>query len=605
MVVGFGLVGIVDIVWSKPSTANPPLDIKIPNRISAYGISIAPDDSHKIYAGTDYGVAISIDNGNTWYHEMLETTSPVFPDRTQNTVHSILALPSDRAIALSRTGIYMQEHRGIWNNIRTGDFAWCAGYPAFKTIDVSPFDSDKIFILQDYSNLLLFEVSTSMWTSIPLPGGGSRGPFVRISRSSSSDSAFDIWVGAGVNLLKTTCASIDSARTLTSSDWSALWRPAGLHDDSGYLGLNGNKLPVLYGSDGGPFKPTNIEATTWTRAALSGSGLNSYLITDIAGTNVPPGGGDSSLYFSTQDNQIWASSDDGSTWPNSDCAEGFFIQVRKDADLSSDVTVAYGKVGCGPSSSMFSDANLINQRAVPDLDMAGNPLTNMAQAFFIAQNRWVRYRIAPGSNPEIYISNNNGSNWRKHANVHLEVRGIFSISTGSSGYVIFAPFRGARVGAAGGEIVGLMKIRRSRLPRILNYDDRNLIYLPNSGSLGVRATEFDWHAIYGIDPLDPNFIIAPDIYNNVVKVSHDGGISWDTDVNLTNEATKGGSLLLYDQDQYHLQVTQISFDPYNISRIFIGTRDVGIIMSEDKGSLLDDYSSDTSNTIYYWFFLYS
>ena len=50
--------------------------------------------------------------------EMLELLSPVFPDRTQNTVHSILALPSDRAMALSRTGIYMQEHRGIWNNTR-------------------------------------------------------------------------------------------------------------------------------------------------------------------------------------------------------------------------------------------------------------------------------------------------------------------------------------------------------------------------------------------------------------------------------------------------------------------------------------------------------
>ena len=321
------------------------------------------------------------------------------------------------------------------------------------------------------------------------------------------------------------------------------------------------------------------------RAALSGSGLNSYLITDVAGTNVVPGGGDSSLYFSTQDNQIWASFDDGSTWPNSDCAEGFFIQVRKDADISTDATVAYGKVGCGPSSSMFSDANLVNQRAVPDVDTGGRPLTNMAQAFYITPNRWVRYRLAPGSNPEIYLSNNNGLNWRKHANVHLEVRGVFSISRGTSGYIIYAPFRGARVGATGGEIVGLMRIRRSRLPtRILNYDERNLIYLPDSGSLGLRATEFDWHAIYGVDPLDPNFIIAPDIYNNVVKVSHDGGISWITDTNLTNEATKGASLLLYDQDQYHLQITQITFDPYNVNRIIIGTRDAGIIISEDRGS---------------------
>ena len=92
-----------------------------------------------------------------------------------------------------------------------------------------------------------------MWTSIPLPGGSYRGPFVRILRSSSSDSAFDIWVGAGVNLLKTTCASIDSARTLTSSDWSALSRPAGLHDDSGYLGLNSQQVASLVWKRWWPF----------------------------------------------------------------------------------------------------------------------------------------------------------------------------------------------------------------------------------------------------------------------------------------------------------------------------------------------------------------
>jgi hypothetical protein len=573
-------------IWSRPSTSRSPSDPRILDRISGYAITIAPDDANKVYVGTDYGVAKSNDNGNTWRHEMLENTSPLFSDRTQNKVGSILALPDNKAIALSHTGIYIQERPGMWSNIRTGEFALCSGYPAFKTIDVSPFDSDKIFILQDYSNLLLFEISSSRWTTITLPPlsrGRSHGPFVRISRSSSSSTSFEIWVGQGVFLLKATCASIEAARALTSSDWTSLWRPAGIHDDTGYLGLNRSKLPVLYGSDGGPFKPTNREATTWTRAALSGSGLNSYLITDVAGTNINPGGGDSSLYFSTQDNAIWASSDDGVTWPNNDCAEGFFIQVRNDADLSTDVTVAYGKVGCDPSPSMFSDANLLNQRAVPDIDTSGNPLTNMAQAFYITPNRWVRYRLARGSNPEIYLSNNNGLNWRKHANIHLEVRGIFSVSRRRSGYIIYAPFRGARVSASGSEIIGLMRIRGSSAGRILNYDDGNLIYLPNNGSLGVRATEFDWHAIFGVHPLDPDFIIAPDIYNNVVKVSENGGVSWRDDVNLTNEVTNGGRLLLYDQDASHLQVTQISFDPYNVNRILVGTRDSGIILSEDRG----------------------
>jgi hypothetical protein len=586
--------------WSKPATANPPSSDRIPGRISAYGISYAPDNGNKVYVGTDHGVAVSDDNGSTWSHHMLETTSPISPDKEQNAARSVLALPDDKAIALCRTGIYSTDNGGeTWNRIRSGDFTF--GAPGgFKNIDVSPLDSDKVFILQDYSNLLLYEVAADSWTTLPLPGGRSRGPFVRVSRSSANASSIDIWVGAGVNLLKATCEDIDSVRSITASTWTALHRAAGLHDDSGYLGLDNDKRPVLYGSDGGLFKPTNAAATTWTLAATGGSGLNSYQITDLAGTNVgplPSGGYKTSLYFSTQDNGIWASPDGGTTWPNSDCAEGFHIEVRKDAASDSEVIVAYGKVGCGPSGSMFSNANLLNQRAVPDVDTAGATLSNMWQAFFISPNNWVRYRVPPGANTEIWVSQNNGSNWRHIANVALQPWGVFAVSGSAANPTIYAPFRGARTRPDGSERVGLLKLTRVlRIPGavrpgsllvrnlVWNYGDRHLIYLPDDGSLGRRATEFDWQAVYGVDPTDPDYIIAPDIHNQVVKVSRDGGVSWHTDSNLTNEVTQGGSLLLYDADPYHMQVTHISFDPYNPDRILVGTREAGVIISEDRGN---------------------
>ena len=68
----------------------------------------------------------------------------------------------------------------------------------------------------------------------------------------------------------------------------------------------------------------------------------------------------------------------------------------------------------------------------------------------------------------------------------------------------------------------------------------------------------------------------------MVKVSRNGGGSWITDDNLTNELTRKGKLL-YGGDEYRIQITQISFDPYNQNRILIGTRDAGIIISEDGG----------------------
>jgi photosystem II stability/assembly factor-like uncharacterized protein len=575
--------------WSKPTTAAPPSSTRIPNRISAYGISYAPDNVNKVYVGTDYGVAISNDNGSTWSHNMLENTSPLWRDKMQNSVRSVLALPNNKAIVLSGTGIYLSDDGGAsWNIIRSGNFTFRSG---FKNIDVSPIDSDKVFILQDYSNLLLYKVTDKRWTPISLPGGGSRGPFIRVSKNIDIiiENSIDIWIGAGVNLLKATCPNIDSVKKLTVSDWLVLWRPAGIHDDSGYLGLDNNKLPVFYGSDGGLFRPTNASATEWTRGATGGSGMNSYQITDLAGTNVREfvrGGGTAytSLYFATQDNGIWASSDDGVTWPNYDGAEGFKLQVTNNATPEEEITVAYGKVGRGPSSSMFSDADLVNQRAVPDVDITGSPLSNMAQAFFISRDNWIRHRIPPGSNPEIYVSQNNGLNWRKKAEIALEVRGVFAVAGPSSDPTIYAPFKGARTTPDGNEIVGLINLRNVFTSTVLNYSDLDLIYLPDDGSLGVRATEFDWQAVYGVDPRNPRYIIAPDIYNNVIKVSRNGGAVWTSDINLTNEVTKSGRLLLYDEHPYRMQVTRISFDPYNRNRILVGTRDAGIIISEDGGT---------------------
>jgi hypothetical protein len=500
--------------WSKPVTGIPPISPRIPDRISAYGISYALDDANKVYVGTDFGVATSEDNGNSWSHAMVENSSVVQPDRMQNSVWSVLALQNNRAIALSPTGVYMTNDGGrSWNNIRPGNFvSLSGGRRGFKILDVSPQDRDKIFILESYHILLLYEVVDNKWKEIPLRAplkddkGNwryARGPFVRVSKSVEGAGSISIWVGQGINLLTTTCKDLDAVKKITASDWTSLGRSEGLHDDTGYLGLDNNKLPLLYGSDGGLFKPTNPQATKWTLAAPGGSGMNSYQITDVAGTNV--GSVLSSLYFATQDNAIWASDDGGYDWPYEDCAEGYYIQVMQDAKLDSEVTVAYGKVGCGPSPFMFSKANLQDKRKVPDIDIHGLSLhsNNMSEALFVTANKWIRYGKFTNTIPEIYFSTNNGENWRKRAEVHLRSGGRpwIALSGPSSNPIIYAPFVGRTRRPDGRERIGLVQITDVFSLGLDTYNDSDLIYLPNNGGLGQRATMFDWHAIYGVDPI--------------------------------------------------------------------------------------------------------
>ena len=573
--------------WSRPTTAIPPASTRTLARTGAWGVSFAPDIAGRIYAGTDYGVAMSSDNGVTWNHTALDPTGPRHDDRLQDAAFSLLALPGDRAIATTRRGVFMKApNSSTWTRIRNGNFGFADG---FKMLDVSPLDADKVFILQNYNTLLLFEVASNTFTTLTLPGGNSRGPFVRVSLSAAGPNAIDIWVGAGVKLLKVTRNSIADVRTTVSTDWRQLHRAEGLHDDSGHLGLDGNKRPVLYGSDGGVFRPANADATMWTHAALSGSRLNSYQMTDLTASTAFASANTTArttaLHFATQDNGLWASTDDGATWPNSDCAEGYHVRARAEAPLTSDVTVGYGKVGCGPSGAMFSDFAFTNQRAVPDVDPTGAPLTLLESPFFVAPGKWVRIRRAPGSNPEIFVSDNNGLNWRKRAEVSLTFMGVFVPSTvvASGAPVLYIPFRGEQTTADGRPRDGLIRLDDPFGAGIRNFSDSDLIYLPNDGSLGTRSTEFDWQSVFAVDPRDSRFLIAPDIINCVVKVSADGGATWSTDTALTDLVLDQGRLIMYD-DESHMQVTHIRYDPFNSNRILVGTRDAGIIRSYDHGS---------------------
>src|SRR6185436_15820179 len=95
--------------------------------------------------------------------------------------------------------------------------------------------------------------------------------------------------------------------------------------------------------------------------------------------------------------------------------------------------------------------------------------------------------------------------------------------------------------------------------------------------------QWDSHAVFGVDPNDWQFLIAPDTRAGNVKVSRDGGQTWAVDQRLTQQVLAGGRLKMYDVDDYHMQVTKIAFDPYHDGRILVGTRDAGVICTADDG----------------------
>jgi len=226
--------------WTK--TGDVPAPMGSSTRTGAFGISFAPDEPNKVYVATDYGIAVSTHDGTTWSHQMLGASCPRDTASAWG-ARSVQALPGGRALAVNAVGVYLNDAgSNAWCSIRSGSFI-VIGDGGFKHIDVSPYDFNKVFILQNYSILLLYDVTTNRWTRLRLPNccSDQRGPFVRASQSPAGPPGIDLWVGLGTNLFKTSCQDYESCRRLQATDWQRLERPQGLHNDCGYLGLDDQK----------------------------------------------------------------------------------------------------------------------------------------------------------------------------------------------------------------------------------------------------------------------------------------------------------------------------------------------------------------------------
>jgi photosystem II stability/assembly factor-like uncharacterized protein len=596
--------------WTRPPTGAVPATSFFP-RTSAYGLSRAPDEQRLWYAGTDTGVAVSTDDGGSWTHHGIDPNSTGIP------VQGVLAFPRGQVLALTKYGLYRSNDRGLtWRRVHADTFKDWFEYGIHK-MDRSP-DHPWAFILKNYGGaggtLYFYELDTDRITPLTTPQGVSRGPFVRVTRETGPEFGpwpIKVWIGHGWDGYFVVRTTADEFRALTKADWTSYIATAGIHADMSDLGVSAFLRPVLLGSDGGLFKlrpPGSPGNGDWVSAAVPGSGMNSLQITDLAGTNVRRPDGfvlSTSLYFGTQDNYLWASPDGGKTWPRSDGGEGYQLEVQQDARPGEPVTVAYAEIG-GNSTEQFADANFLNQRAIPDVDQNGQPLDSreMNQAFYLERSpggigsNWLRLRTLPVPTNGVYVSTNSGSNWRRRFNLNFEWVGSVQRTNVGGGPVIqgaagrFDRDTGARIFRqgvmawlpvyVGYERIGLVLLSNLYANRIDTVDDSDAIRLPGNGSLGRRAAQWDWHAIFGADPTDWRFVIAPDVIAGDVKVTRDGGQTWTTDQRLTQQVLKGGQLMMFD-DENHIQVTHIAFDPYREGRILVGTRDAGVICTIDNG----------------------
>jgi len=126
--------------------------------------------------------------------------------------------------------------------------------------------------------------------------------------------------------------------------------------------------------------------------------------------------------------------------------------------------------------------------------------------------------------------------------------------------------------------VGLLRIDDVTADRIDRFGSNDSVVLLGAGSLGLRATMFDWHAVFAVDPSDAGHVIAPDITTGMLRELNRG--VWQPLPSLTELAT-GNAYRLYGGDRTEWKSRSSS--PYRPDRVWIATRDNGLFIRDARG----------------------
>lgn len=320
--------------WTHPPTATPPAafctDPARREEPSAFGISFDPDKPASVYVGTNCGLAISTDSGQTW--RFVDPTPADPPEDVWDAVvhhNGVIDVCGD------------DGHRRSTNGGATWTTATGIGLPSGRcSIAASPAEAYVLFAVAGVTIFESDDGGGSWNTQFTNRNPQGRVPFV--ATNPRTDPAFDLWFG-DVELWRAGCRTPSpakpggGARCPPSSAWAGPFtRQVGGHDDVGDIAFakDAGRCPVLFSSDGGVFfnsKATSPACHTpaWRQPART---PHSLWLFSLGGARRPAMSRDD-LYFGAQDNGAFGSTDDGATWNNADCCDTFDTVASPDRVL--------------------------------------------------------------------------------------------------------------------------------------------------------------------------------------------------------------------------------------------------------------------------------
>jgi photosystem II stability/assembly factor-like uncharacterized protein len=539
--------------WTRPQ-GWPPADTTCA-RPSAWGISHMPL-SRTFYVATDCGLAVSTDNGASFSTTVLDSSS--------RAIRAVLVI--------NRTTGVAADDRRVWH-LQGGTWTPDTAGPAGSTVAIhalaSPWWANgSIFYFIGGDRELYFSTDAgASWTQAAAPHDDpNRELFVRVGRGLDGDPTHvDLYLGTGKNFFR-------QAVTVAVPGGSAdAWRPLNVdHSDPADVAFSpGYERPIMLATDGG-VHVTPDSGKNWKLTGSGYGGYNALQIGEITGRAVSGTPSHLELYYATQDNAFHASLDAGQTWTPSLGSEGAYVSAdaANPSHLASPVTLRNCDSRCTyllvqprfDSSSVFPSA----PNGAPN-DSAGAP-------FEIVGDAYLQGVTSSGTAvaSSYFLTTTQGAGWSASFSIPFEPQGSVRFSGSLANPVAYTGVKRP------GSIIGLFRAQNIATQAVARRADSTGL-----GSLGLLHTAQARYAVFGVDPANPDHLIAADASDSLMKASADGGITWFPVPRLTTAVTDSGRFLGVKAGASF--ATTIAWDPTNSCHILVGTMQNGVIRSADGG----------------------
>ena len=537
--------------WKRPQ-GWPPAGCTT-SRPAASGISHMPL-SRTFYVATDCGIAVSTDNGASFSMVVLDSSS----------------VPIREVLVVNRTTGVAADDKRVWF-LKGGAWTPDSAGPAGSTLAIhgvaSPWWANgSIFYFVGPQRELFFSTDAgASWTQAVAPLDTNRELFIRVARGLDGDPThFDLYWGTGKRLFR-------QAVTVSVPGGSNAWRELTVdHSDPADVAFSpGYQRPIMLATDGGVHL-TPDSGKTWKYTGSGYGGYNALQIGEITGRAVSDSPPHLDLYYATQDNSFRASLDGGQTWNASLGDEGSYVSA--DAANPSHVASPVSLRNCGSICSYVlatprfdSSSQFLSAPNGTRNDSAGAPFEIVGDAYL---------QGVPFTDTTIkfnyFLTTSQGAGWSP----------AFTIPFAPQGRIQFAGSLANPVAYTGvkrpGSIVGLFRAQNIATQAVVRRADSTGL-----GSLGLLRTAQARYAVFGVDPANPDHLIAADASDSLMKASSDGGISWFAVPGLTTAVTDSGRFLgVKDGASF---ATTIAWDPTNSCHVLVGTMQNGVIRSADGG----------------------